>query len=221
MRESLTGIRIALHDKALRITVMKTIARYSASSSIPRSDRDGRPAGDRWSVNCKISLGVALRIRVPANSEGMTSLVFWRQSLSSSARSFAMASALSDASGPSRLCDSVGSSLQVVEFARGTWRLHEWRDGLARRAFGDVPRQVEQRPGRIVLDVAVFLGAYGADRIERIVVRLGRVDLSARRRRVPVRRLSACEIPSISAGASTPSRPSSVGTRSTPLNNSS
>ena len=109
----------------------------------------------------------------------MTSLVFWRQALSSSARSLPMASALSVGSAAEQVVCSVGSATEVVEFALGAGAAGQRFDRSARRAVRDVPRQVQQRPRRVVLDVAVLLGANRAYRVERVVIGLGGVDLGA------------------------------------------
>src|SRR6185312_6765662 len=78
---------------------------------------------------------------------------------------------------------------EVVQFARRPRRVYERLHDAARRAFGDVPRQIEQRrPRCVVLDVAVLLRPDRADRVEGVVVRLRGVDLGAYRLAVLRRR---------------------------------
>ena len=81
------------------------------------------------------------------------------------------------------------------------------RDRPARCALLDVQRQIEQRPRRVVLDVAEFLRPDRADRIEGIVIGLRRVDLGAHRRESPSRRRAGCaawDRPSTSSGIGRP-----------------
>lgn len=59
-----------------------------------------------------------------------------------------------------------GIGAQIVELPLGPRRRDERGHGHPRRAFLDVPGQIQQRPRRVILDVAVVLGADRANRIE-------------------------------------------------------
>src|SRR6476620_6865050 len=72
-----------------------------------------------------------------------------------------------------------GVDAEVVELAGRAESARQRFDRQARSAIRDVPGQIELRPLGVVLDVAVFLCADGTYRMERVVIRLGGVDLGA------------------------------------------
>ena len=118
-------------------------------------------------------------IRVPANSDGMTSLVFCRQSLRSSAISSATAAAALLTAPVNRLFRSVGIGPQIVQLALRARCGAQRRHRFARCTLLDVEGQIQKGPGRIILEVAEILGSDRPNRIEGIVIGLRRVDLAA------------------------------------------
>ena len=118
-------------------------------------------------------------MRVPANSEGMTSFVFCRQSLQQQREVVGDRLRLVRRIRAEQVVRLAGVVEEVVQFALRTQSADERRDRHSGCAVGDIPRQVEQWPDRVVLDVAVFLCPDGPDRVEGVVIRLGGVHLGA------------------------------------------
>ncbi len=116
-------------------------------------------------------------MRVPAKSDGMTSRVFWRQSFSNSARSSRDRLGLVGRIGSEQVVAFGRVRDEVVQFAAGPRAQHLVAQYTSGWAVGDIPRQVQQWPRRIILDIAVFLCADGTNGVERIVIGLRGVDL--------------------------------------------
>ena len=135
-------------------------------------------------------------MRVPANSDGITSLVFVRQSCNCSARSLAIASALSDGSPASRLLPRSGRppGRRVPARAAVPWTAGRRLDPGRYRRY---PAADPIADDRVILDVAVFLRANRPNRVERIVIGLRGIDLGAHLGvgRPGIQQMRACDIP--------------------------